>query len=271
MESSDRFDTYLLDADSDTVTEQGTLNEPSTEDSDLQVNDQSTEAADSDGVTVEVESGLIDDTFESTVKSNGHTDSDDVANTTDPAEQNPACETTTSDGESDTKLPAAAVVSPFRAATLSVADAIESAVSTSEHRHDDLQNRFETMAGQQAAADDKQQQLSRSVASIQSWQSQSDGRLNQLDLKQRAIIDSQKAISESVSSVLANQKTSAKCYNEVMAGLNAIQATQQFDQQRLDELTTQFDDRLAALRKSMVVGGVIIGILAAIAIVVGIL
>lgn len=281
MESSERFDAYLLDADSENPSEQGTITEPSTGETDNQDDAQTAEIV-SDTDDANADSETIDDAIDLLVKGNGHTESDEISGDLDVAEQcseRDASDTLTLLDELDSDSPAVQPaipladppVSPFRAASLSVADAIESAVTTSEQRHDHLQGRFESLTEKQVAADEKQEQLSRSVTSIQSWQSQSDGRLNQLDLKQRTVIDSQKSISESVNSVLTNQKTSAKCYNEVMAGLNAIQSTQQFDQQRLDELTKQFDDRLADLRKSVIVGGVVIGVLAAIAIVVSIL
>lgn len=161
-------------------------------------------------------------------------------------------------------------VSPFRAATLSVAEAIESVVSTSDERHESLQHAFDDMQAKQVGVDARQKQLIQSVASVQSWQSQSDGRLNQLDLKQRSIVDSQKAINQTVNTVLANQKTSAKSYADVMAALNSIQATQKLDQERLDEVTQQFESRVSDLRKTVVTCGAVVGFVAVVAVIVGI-
>ncbi len=263
MDSSDRFDTYLLETDAAATDDAQATEAAAEHPTDPDITGEEESPASNGDQTIAFDEPI------DVIKGNGQDHDEQTAD----LDANPDGESETVDviSERPTDVVSDEPISVFRAASLSVADAIESAVQGTEQRHSTLQADFDRLSEQHAASDARQQQLTQSVASIQSWQSQSDGRLNQVDLKQRSITESQKAIGESVNSVLTNQKTSAKCYNDVMAALHAIQATQQLDQQRIDELVHQFDAKLTALRKTLVFGGVLIGALAVAGVVVGLL
>lgn len=274
MDSSDRFDTSLIDSDSPTTIDD---NDSLAEVVNSIGNGHTDEACET--IALEDETLDIDSNVDVDADVNGHTDVQSDGHLDESAAEcsvdEVAAEEPVEEEEADEQIELALEfeappVSPFRAATLSVAEAIESVVSTSDERHEGLQHAFDDMQAKQVEVDARQQQLMQSVASVQSWQSQSDGRLNQLDLKQRSIVDSQKAINQTVNTVLTNQKTSAKCYAEVMAALNSIQATQQLDHERLDEVTQQFESRVADLRKTVVTCGTVVGVIAVVAVIVGI-
>lgn len=101
--------------------------------------------------------------------------------------------------------------SPLREASTTVAGAIDSVLAASDTRH---------------------RQISETLSYLRQRQQESEDRLSQMEREQHQV-------AQTASTILNNQKTSARCYDEVTAALAAIRKDQQEHEQRLSDLATQ--------------------------------
>jgi chromosome segregation ATPase len=100
---------------------------------------------------------------------------------------------------------------PLREASSSVAGAIESVLAASDTRH---------------------QQIAETLAHLRQRQQEAEDRLQHLEHEQHQV-------AETASTILNNQKTSARCYEEVTGALSRIREHQQAESERLKELEAQ--------------------------------
>ena len=120
--------------------------------------------------------------------------------TTDPATADPAADPEAVDPHS-----------PLREASTTVAGAIDSVLAASDTRH---------------------RQISETLSYLRQRQQESEDRLGQMEQEQHQV-------AQTASTILNNQKTSARCYDEVTAALAAIRKDQQANADRLSDLATQ--------------------------------
>lgn len=133
--------------------------------------------------------------------------------------------------------------SPLREASTTVAGAIESVLAASDTRH---------------------QQISETLSHLRQRQQEAEGRLGEMEQQQRQM-------TETASTILSNQKTGARCYEEVTAALSAIRKHQQEDAQRLSELATRTERAERTLRRVVLIAAGAQAVVAGVAVVVAVL
>jgi len=137
--------------------------------------------------------------------------------------------------------------SRIRQATLEVADAIDASLEQAHERHHRLSSSVQELRDRHVELTDRQEQLIKRQVELVGKQIEMAGRQDQ--------------IAETVGTILSNQKTSGRCYHELMATLTGIKDGQVEDTRQLVEMANDLQRQLKGLRTLAVASSVVLAVL----------